>query len=258
MGDRRVARARAAARPDRRLARRRRSPTAAWRPGDRLPPERELAGQFGVNRLTVRQALADLQLRRLIRRRTGRNGGTFVADPVIDYDLTTFAGFTAQARRAGRVASRDGAVGARARRRRRHSRGPPARPGRAGRRRRPPAPGRRRAGPGRALGLPGARFAGLLDQPLTGSLYDLLAERYGARPTRAVEQVEPVAADASTARLLGVPRGRPLLAVTRVAFDAAGPAGGVRPRRPARRPRARRDVELRAPAGHRPGSVKLT
>jgi len=68
-----------------------------FRTGDRLPPERELAKEFGVNRLTVRQALADLQLRKLILRRTGRNGGTFIAEPVIEYDLTTFAGFSEQA-----------------------------------------------------------------------------------------------------------------------------------------------------------------
>ena len=41
-----------------------------FRTGDRLPPERELAKEFGVNRLTVRQALAELQIRKLIHRRT--------------------------------------------------------------------------------------------------------------------------------------------------------------------------------------------
>ena len=76
-----------------------------FRSGDRLPPERELAKEFGVNRLTVRQALAELQIRKLIHRRTGRNGGTFIAEPVIEYDLTTFAGFSEQARRLGHVAS---------------------------------------------------------------------------------------------------------------------------------------------------------
>jgi len=78
--------------------------TRHFRTGDRLPPERELAKEFGVNRLTVRQALADLQLRKLILRRTGRNGGTFIAEPVIEYDLTTFAGFSEQARRLGHIA----------------------------------------------------------------------------------------------------------------------------------------------------------
>ncbi len=191
-------------------------------PGDRLPPERELAGQFGVNRLTVRQALADLQQRRLIRRRTGRNGGTFVADQVIDYDLTNFAGFTAQARRAGRVASATVLSAVEAVADALTADALQLAPGG-----RVAVVDRLRLADGAPVlvehsAFPAARFAGLLDQPLTGSLYDLLAERYGARPTRAVEQVEPVAADARTARLLGVPRGRPLLAVTRVAFDSAG------------------------------------
>jgi len=71
---------------------RRRSHSATFEPATDSS-RRELAKEFGVNRLTVRQALADLQLRKLILRRTGRNGGTFIAEPVIEYDLTTFAGF---------------------------------------------------------------------------------------------------------------------------------------------------------------------
>jgi GntR family transcriptional regulator len=192
------------------------------RPGDQLKPERELAVEFGVNRLTVRQALADLQRRRLIRRRTGRNGGTFIADPIIDYDLTNFAGFTAQAQRHGRVA------GATVLRAERESADPAT---------------------SEALQLnegaevvvvdrlrlvddapvlvehscfPADRFAGMLDGPLEGSLYDLLGERFGARPLRAIESIEPVRADARLARLLEVPRGRPLLVVNRVAFDSEG------------------------------------
>src|SRR6202035_2742232 len=73
--------------------------------GDRLPPERELATWFGVNRLTLRQALADLQRRGLIRRVAGRKGGTFVAEPTVERDLSDFAGFSDQARRSGLVAS---------------------------------------------------------------------------------------------------------------------------------------------------------
>jgi GntR family transcriptional regulator, transcriptional repressor for pyruvate dehydrogenase complex len=49
-------------------------------PGDRLPPERELAEQLGISRSTLRQALTTLvQSGHLISLR-GRSGGTFVAD----------------------------------------------------------------------------------------------------------------------------------------------------------------------------------
>jgi GntR family transcriptional regulator len=191
-------------------------------PGDQLQPERELATEFGVNRLTVRQALADLQRRRLIRRRTGRNGGTFVADPIIDYDLTTFAGFTAQTRRHGRVA---GATVLRAERELADDATREA----------------LQLGAGADVIVvdrlrladdapvlvehscfPADRFAAMLEGPLIGSLYDELDQRFNARPLRAVESIEPVRADARLARLLDVPRGRPLLAVNRVAFDSEG------------------------------------
>lgn len=191
-------------------------------PGYRLPPERELAVLFKVNRLTVRQALGGLEQKHLITRRTGRNGGTFVADPVLDYDLARFAGFTALARRAGRVASASvlGAIEeeadlatAEALR---------LEPGD-----KVAVVDRLRLADGVPIlvehsAFPSARFPGLLAEDLTGSIYQLLVDRYDTRPMRAVEQVEPVAADATTASLLDVPRGRPLLAVTRVALDVAG------------------------------------
>jgi len=41
------------------------------RQGDRLPPETELARQFGVNRSTVREALRELESRGLVKRRPG-------------------------------------------------------------------------------------------------------------------------------------------------------------------------------------------
>jgi GntR family transcriptional regulator len=187
-----------------------------------LPPERELAKEFGVNRLTVRQALAELQIRKLIHRRTGRNGGTFIAEPVIEYDLTTFAGFSEQARRLGHVASArilhtekvvadpttldelqlvEGAEVYEVYRLRfadelpvllEHS------------------------------SFPAERFSGLLGEPLHGSIYEVLDRRYDARPVRAVERITPVNANVKTARLLGVTRGTPLLRVERVAFDVNG------------------------------------
>jgi|SRR5579859_1067152 len=47
-------------------------------PGDRFPPERELAGLLGVSRLTLREAIRALQQSGYVVSRRGRFGGTFV------------------------------------------------------------------------------------------------------------------------------------------------------------------------------------
>ncbi|HET7700051.1 MAG TPA: FCD domain-containing protein [Candidatus Limnocylindria bacterium] len=52
--------------------------------GDRLQSERELADQFGVSRITVRDALRVLEARGLIRVKVGAMGGAFVADANTD------------------------------------------------------------------------------------------------------------------------------------------------------------------------------
>ena len=46
--------------------------------GDKLPPETELAQQFGVSRPTVREALGSLVAAGLIRKIPGVAGGSFV------------------------------------------------------------------------------------------------------------------------------------------------------------------------------------
>jgi GntR family transcriptional repressor for pyruvate dehydrogenase complex len=48
-------------------------------PGDRLPPERELADQLGIARSTLRQALTSLTESGHLVAQRGRGGGTFVA-----------------------------------------------------------------------------------------------------------------------------------------------------------------------------------
>src|SRR6516164_11046916 len=77
--------------------------TGALVPGDRLPTEHDLAAWFGVSRMTLRHALAELAGRGLVARTTGRHGGTFVAAPKVEQDLTTLAGFSEQLRRHGMV-----------------------------------------------------------------------------------------------------------------------------------------------------------
>ena len=57
-----------------------------YAPGDRLPSEAQLAADYAVNRLTVRQAMADLARRGLVTASRGR--GTFVAHPPVRYEIS--------------------------------------------------------------------------------------------------------------------------------------------------------------------------
>lgn len=50
-------------------------------PGKALPPERDLARQFGVGRPTIQLALRLLEAEHLLEVRRGRTGGTFVSQP---------------------------------------------------------------------------------------------------------------------------------------------------------------------------------
>lgn len=50
------------------------------RPGDRLPPEMDLAKDFGVSRPTAREALKVLQAMNILRSSTGPTGGTFIRE----------------------------------------------------------------------------------------------------------------------------------------------------------------------------------
>lgn len=190
------------------------------RAGERLAPERELAGSLGVSRMTLRHALSSLERRGLIVRRVGRDGGTFVAEPKLE--LTGLAGLSDQLRALGLAAGArvlsaterpasaievsplelepDALVYEIVRVRLANAE--------------PVALER--------TSLPAAVFPGLLEQPLERSLYELMRERYDDVPVRAVERLEAVAAASDEAEALELPPGSPLIRVERVAFGASG------------------------------------
>jgi GntR family transcriptional regulator len=192
--------------------------------GDRLPPERRLAAQLGVSRMTLRQALGALESRGVVTRATGRGGGTFVAPPKLERDVAVFAGLSEQLRRQNVTAGARVVSAAEA----------PATGGVAEALRLDPGEPvaeivRIRLADQEPLALerstfPLARFPGLLEHDLTASLYDVLADRYGEPPTHAVERLEPVLAEAFEADALEVEPGAPLMLVERTAYGADGEA----------------------------------
>jgi GntR family transcriptional regulator len=70
--------------------------------GEAIPSERQLSGELGVSRLTVRAALDDLVREGFLERRHG--AGTFVSEPKIAQELT-MTSFTEDMQRRGMVPS---------------------------------------------------------------------------------------------------------------------------------------------------------
>lgn len=76
----------------------------AYAPGDRLPTEAALAARFGVNRHTLRRALADLAEAGLVQPRRG--SGVFVTARPTDYPLGRRVRFHQNLAASGRTPSR--------------------------------------------------------------------------------------------------------------------------------------------------------
>jgi GntR family transcriptional regulator, transcriptional repressor for pyruvate dehydrogenase complex len=53
-------------------------------PGDKLPPEDDIARQFDVSKATAREALREMEAQGLIEKHRGVHGGSFVARPGLD------------------------------------------------------------------------------------------------------------------------------------------------------------------------------
>ena len=192
-----------------------------WQPGDRLPPERELAGHYGVSLITVRRALAELVHDGRIERTRGR--GTFVLRPRLERDIASRASFADEMQERG-LDPETRLISAR--------------------------PESATASVAAALGLetgsptlylerlrlaggepylleqvhlPAERFPGLLASDLEhASLYDLMATRYGTPVVRAREALEPVLLHTREAGLLAQRRGAAALLIEGIAFAADG------------------------------------
>jgi GntR family transcriptional regulator len=192
-----------------------------WRPGDRLPPERELAQRYGCSLITVRRALSELAREQRIERTRGR--GTFVLHPRLDLNFGGSRSFTDEMQTRGLdpetrlIAARPESAGESVAAALDLELGSPTL-----------YLERLRLAGGEPLmleqvHLPAERFPGLLASDLEhNSLYDLLVERYATRIVRAREAVEPVLLRTREAGLLDQAPGRPALLVEGVAYAADG------------------------------------
>jgi len=190
-------------------------------PGDTLPGEHDLAEMFGVSRMTLRHALAELEAEGTLCRRQGR--GTWVAPAKSVEKFLGFGGMSHYFAEKGRNASTrviDAVtVTADAATRKALRLRPGARVFRLVRLRLVDASAvlyERCRLPARLV--PGIRKHDFAHE----SLYDVLKERYNLIPDTADETLEVLLAGHSHARLLGVPEGTPLLGVERVVYTDQG------------------------------------
>ncbi len=193
------------------------------KPGDRVPSERELSQQFGVSRMTARQALVELQRQGCLLRVQGK--GTFVAGPKLEQSLATLTSFTEDMRRLGLapgarvLAAREVPAGIRVA----NALGIAA-----------TEPvflvERLRLVAGEPVAMewthvPVALCPGLADAVQDGvSLYEVLDRRYGLRLLKASQTLECILASPVEAELLGVPESTLLMMMERVARDQQGRA----------------------------------
>jgi GntR family transcriptional regulator len=193
---------------------------ATLRPGARLPSDTDLVAEFGVSRMTARNAMQRLAEDGLIRREPGR--GSFVTTPPTHRRTNRLMTFTQEMRRAGRVpSSRVLERGVR-----------PASPVEATSLGLPPRQPvvhlrRLRQADGEPIALEstvliGACAPAVMEADLAnGSLHETLG-RAGFVLVKGSGTIGAAAATPEDARLLSIPPGHPLLVERRVIVDGQG------------------------------------
>src|ERR1700723_2827131 len=200
---------------------RRRIETGQLSPGDVVDSERELAKLHRVSLMTARHALADLAREGIVQRRRG--AGTFVAPPKIHFNK--LMGFTELM--AGRNLSACSRVLGFSVVDNEHS--VAARLGLAD-----TTPlsklTRLRLGAEQPFALETCYWSAQEFSHLTraslarGSLFSVLERDYGIQLAYADEEADAAAAESTTANLLQVPRGHPLLRIRQVIYSTQGKA----------------------------------
>ncbi|WP_344650708.1 GntR family transcriptional regulator [Cryptosporangium japonicum] len=182
-----------------------------------MPSERELSESYGVSRMTARHALSLLENEGYVYRRPPR--GTFVAEPRVAFRIGSFSD------EITRVGRRPAAVVLWAEERE---------PTPSARAAFDLAPGetvhalhRLRTADDEPIALettyfPSALTPGLLDQPLTGSLWELLRRHYRIVPTHARATIQSIVIDDASCTRLAVRTASRGILLTRHTFDDAG------------------------------------
>ncbi len=186
-------------------------------PGAKLAPERALAEEFSITRVTVRQALTQMEAEGLIFREERR--GWFVSPPRVRYDPTANTSFTESITEQGRVAGTTVLS-------KHQISASPWESANLGCAVGDPvfAISRLRTVDGRAvlveqIHVKAERCPGLLDLPLDRSMTDLMAEEFGIVEHRAQINMRPTALSEIPAKSLGVAVGTPSLYLSRAILD---------------------------------------
>jgi GntR family transcriptional regulator len=183
-------------------------------PGQNLPPERELCGQFGVSRMTARHALTVLEREGLVVRDVTR--GTLVAEPRLELRLGSFS---RELERIGRQPSAELLSARQVLPRGAVADGLGIDP-----RQRVVELRRLRRSDNEVVALETTFYRedlvpGFLDQDLTGSLWDVLNHEYGIRLKRSEAKLQVLPVVSVTAKDLQVREGSECLHFSRKTFD---------------------------------------